>query len=94
MSMTSFRDKRARQALVVVAALGRAASSAAMVVAGQAGSSPAGPGDHRACAVTTRPGVVSCLALIRSGVRQCSQAAFATNAPPGSGDEPSSLRRA
>ena len=93
MSMTSFRDKRARQALVVVTALGRSASSAVTVVASQAGSRPVGAGVRRACAVTTRPGVMYCLALLRSGVRQRSQAVFDTNGPPGSGYEPSSLRR-
>jgi subtilase family serine protease len=94
MSMTSFRGNRARQALAVVAALGLAASSAATAAASQAGSRPAGSGVRRACAVTTRPGVVSCMALIRSGVRQRSQAAFGTNAPSGYGYGPSSLRSA
>lgn len=92
--MTSFGGKRARQALVMVAALGLAASSAATAVAGQGGSRPASSGVRRACAVTTRPGVMSCMALIRSGVRQRSQAAFGANAPSGSGYGPSSLRSA
>jgi subtilase family serine protease len=67
-------------------------AAAAMAVSGALAASPAAsaavahghgaaPGVRRACAATTRPGIMSCLALVRTDITQRS-AAFLHDSPP------------
>jgi len=82
-------------ALAAAAALALAGGSAAGAAAAQAstshGTRAADTGVRRACAVTHQPGVMSCLALIRTGIRQRTAADFGNKAPAGVGYGPSSL---
>jgi subtilase family serine protease len=81
---------------VAAAALTLAGGSTAAAVAGQtthsvshASTSPADY--HRACAFTSKAGVMSCMALIKNGIRQESAATLGNSAPTGDGYGPSSL---
>ena len=51
-------------------------------------------GSRRACAVTHRPGTMSCLVLIRDGVTAHRQAYFGRHRPTGDGYGPPSLQKA
>ncbi len=86
-------SRTARAALAAAAAVALLAGSAAAAAASPAGPHPA-PGVRRACAITTRPGQMSCLALVRTDIRPRSQSAFGRNAPSGYGYGPSALRSA
>jgi hypothetical protein len=85
----------ARTVLTAAAALALAGGTATAAVAGQA---PAGPGARaaaqdarRACPVTHKAGIAACMALIRTGVRQRTEAALGGLAPVGYGYGPSNL---
>jgi subtilase family serine protease len=87
-----------RTAVTAVAALALAGSSAAAATAAQApaassGHATAASDVRRACAVTHAPGVMSCMALIRTDVRQRSAAAVGKKVV-GFGYGPSDLRSA
>jgi subtilase family serine protease len=88
------QSRMTRAALAAAAALTLLASSATAAVAGPAGHSPTAAGVRRACAITTRPGVMSCMALVRTDIRSRSQAAYGRRAPKGDGYGPSALRNA
>jgi subtilase family serine protease len=93
MSFTSgFR--MARTVLAAAAALGLLASSAAAAMAGPTRPHPKSPGVRRVCAVTTRPGIMSCMALLRTDIRSRRQAVYGRRAPSGFGYGPSALRAA
>jgi subtilase family serine protease len=99
LSSISIRPRLARTALTAVAALALAAGSAATASAMQ--SPGTGSARHaatqnyrRVCAVTTRPAIMSCMALIRTDIRQRLEAAFGHDAPVGYGYGPSDLRSA
>jgi subtilase family serine protease len=83
-----------RAAFAAAAALTLLASSATAAAAGTAGHSATAAGVRRACAITTRPGVMSCMALVRTDIRSRSQAAYGRRAPKGDGYGPSALRNA
>jgi subtilase family serine protease len=83
----------ARTTLAATAALGLLASSAA-AAASTTAQNPTVSGVRRACAVTIRPGMMSCLALVRTGIRSRSQGADSRQAPTGFGYGPSALRAA
>jgi subtilase family serine protease len=87
-------SRTTRAALAAAATAGLLAGSVTAAAASAAGPHPAGPGVRRACAATTRAGTMSCLALVRTGIRSRSQAAFGHNAPSGYGYGPSALRSA
>jgi subtilase family serine protease len=86
----------ARTALVAVSALALVGSSVAASAA-QAGTRPAAHAlnYYRACAVNHTPGIMSCMALIRSDVKQRTESAIGhDSAPVGDGYGPSSLQSA
>jgi hypothetical protein len=84
----------ARTALAVTAALALAGGSAAAAAAAPGpghASQAAATGYRRVCAVTHQAGVMSCMALIRTGIRQHSAATLGGTAPVGDGYGPPSL---
>jgi subtilase family serine protease len=90
LSLISVRARAARSVLVATATLALAAgSSVAAAAATQApaghGGRAASPDFRRACAATQKPGVMYCMALVRSNVRQRTAAAMAGKAPVGFG---------
>jgi len=76
---------------VAAAALALASGSAVSAVAAQGAHSSASPDFSRACAITHQTGMMSCMALIRDGIRQQTEAALGSKAPKGDGYGPSSL---
>jgi subtilase family serine protease len=79
--------------LTAAAALALAGGIAVPAAATAHGGTAARPAQdsHRACAVTTTPGSMYCMALIRNGVRQHTEAFFRGLQPVGDGYGPSSL---
>ena len=103
MSALSACSRAARTALVAAAALAVVGGSAAAASAAQA--APAGGTAHqaaahssvdyrRACAVNHTPGVMSCMALVRTNVKQHSAISLGRQAPTGDGYGPSDLQSA
>ena len=88
------QSRMSRAALAAVAALGLAVSSVAGAVASPAMRHPAVADVRRACTVTARPGMMSCMALVRTDIRPRSQASYGRHAPSGAGYGPSALRSA
>jgi subtilase family serine protease len=90
------RFRGARAAFVAAAAFGLLTGSAAMASAGQASTSKPShtAGYRRACAATHSTVYASCMALIRTGVRQHAAAFFHSHAPTGVGYGPSSFQSA
>jgi subtilase family serine protease len=85
-----------RTALVAATALALAGGSAVSAVAAQGGHSStarssASQDFRRACAVTHQTGTMACMALIRDGIRQQTEAAVGNKAPVGDGYGPSQL---
>jgi subtilase family serine protease len=99
LSPINTRSRLARTALAAAAALALAGGTAGAAAASQSPArlpSPphgiqAGPGYRHACATSHQAGVMSCMVLIRTGVRQHTAAAIGNKAPVGSGYGPSSL---
>jgi subtilase family serine protease len=93
MSWIPARRRAALTALVAAAALTIGGSPAALAAA-QSPAHAAGPGARRACAAATRPGLASCLVLIRAGITAHPQAFFGQHAPTGDGYGPADLQSA
>jgi subtilase family serine protease len=95
LSPFSARARVVRGVLVAAVTLGLAAGTSVAAAATQAPASHgsrASSADYRhACGVTHQPGVMSCMTLIRTGIRQHTEAALAGKAPVGDGYGPSSL---
>src|SRR5215469_9249052 len=76
------------------------AASVALALAGTSAATAAASGHaaavhvRRACAVTHRPGVMSCMALIRTDVRQRFAASIGRQKPVGFGYGPPALQSA
>ena len=85
MSVRLARSPMARSALVAAAALALAGGTAVSATAAQApaahGAKAAARDYRRVCAVTHRPGIAACLSLIRTNVRQHTEAFFNGAAP-------------
>jgi subtilase family serine protease len=81
------RSRMARSALVASAALALTVGTAASAASAQAASHNV----RRACAVTHAAGVASCMALIRTDVKQKIESLFQGKAPVGFGYGPSDL---
>jgi subtilase family serine protease len=97
LSPFSGRSRVLRTALIAAAAVALAGGSAASATASvHAGASAHTAQAHvrRVCAITHRAGIMSCMALIRTDVRQRSAASMGLHAPSGVGYGPSSLQSA
>lgn len=94
MAMPIASQSRMARVSLAAAAAGLLASSAAAAGASATAQHAAAPDVRRACAVTTRPGMMSCLALVRTDIRPRSQAAYGRHAPSGAGYGPPALRAA
>jgi hypothetical protein len=88
----------ARAALAAAAALVLTGGSAAAAIAAQAPAAhstrAAAPDFRRVCAVTHQPGIASCMELIRTDVKQRTEASFGGDQPVGYGYGPASLTSA
>jgi subtilase family serine protease len=95
LSTFSVRPRVARTALVAASTLALLGGSMAAGAVAQASASH-GAGAHRACAATDAPGIMSCFALIRNGIKQHTEASLNGHnpAPVGDGYGPSSLQSA
>jgi subtilase family serine protease len=87
------RSRVVRTALVAASALALVGSSVAGAGAvAQASTKPA-QNYHRVCAVNTTPGIMSCMSLIRDGIKQRTEASVGHDtAPSGYGYGPGSLQ--
>ena len=90
MSERLIRSRMARSALVAAAALTLTAGTAASAASAQAASQNV----RRACAVTHTPGTASCMALIRTDIRQRLESFFHGKSPVGFGYGPADLTTA
>jgi subtilase family serine protease len=92
------RSRVLRTALVAASALALVGSSVASATAAQTSARAAtrnAAGSERACAVNLTPGVMSCMVLIRDGIKQRTESAIGhDSAPVGDGYGPSSLQSA
>jgi len=98
LSVRLARSRMARAALVAAATLALAGGTAVSATAAQApaahGAKAAARDYRRVCAVTHRPGIAACLSLIRTNVRQHTEAFFNGAAPVGFGYGPADLASA
>jgi subtilase family serine protease len=94
MSLLSDRRRMAAVALAATAALAVTGTPAALAATGSSAALASAAGARRACAPATRPGLASCLVLIRTGRTAHPQAFFGQHAPKGDGYGPASLRSA
>jgi subtilase family serine protease len=81
-------------AAAALAVVGGSAAAAAAAQAPAARPAHAPPDIRRACAVIHTPGIMSCMTLIRTNVRQRSAASLANSAPTGDGYGPAQLQSA